>query len=113
MQSDAAREEAVDHPRTENAHQVSRVGSLAALAFLVPLLGGCAALTNPIVDGVPARRLPPEVRERPKELEKTIPLTLLGQNKPDVYRLAAGDTLGIYIEGVLGERTVAPPVSIA
>ena len=31
---------------------------------------------------------------------------------PDVYRLAAGDVLGIWIEGVLGERNVAPPVQI-
>ncbi len=86
---------------------------LAALALLIPLLGGCAALTNPIVDGVPARRLPPELRERPREQERTIPLTLLGQNEPDVYRIAPGDVLGIYIEGVLGERGVPPPVNIA
>src|SRR6185295_12742075 len=38
------------------------------------------------------------------------PLSLLRQPPPDVYRLASGDILGVWIEGVLGERGQAPPV---
>src|SRR5947209_7173154 len=72
--------------------------------------GGCAALTNPVADGVPVHRLPPDVFGKRKDDERTIPLTLLRQKPPDVYRLAAGDVLGIYIEGVLGEPKSPPPI---
>src|SRR5882762_2424257 len=43
---------------------------------------------------------------------KTIPLTTLRRSPPDKYVLAAGDTLGIYIEGVLGSAETPPPVNI-
>ena len=77
------------------------------------LLGGCAALTNPVADGVPASRLPEEITlGRGKDEEVTIPLTLLRQLQPEVYRLDNDDILGIYIEGVVGERTLLPPVRL-
>jgi hypothetical protein len=76
-------------------------------------LAGCAALTNPLVESVPVRRLPPELLGHSKEGEFTIPLTLLGQPRSDAYRVAPGDVLGIWIEGVTGERTVGPPIHIA
>ncbi|MBA3480951.1 MAG: polysaccharide biosynthesis/export family protein [Pirellulales bacterium] len=41
-----------------------------------------------------------------------VPLTLLRQEPPDVYRLAAGDTLGVYIDGVLGNADTPPPVNL-
>jgi hypothetical protein len=77
------------------------------------LLGGCAALTNPVADAVPVRSLPPEVLGESRSAAKPIPLPLLGQKRPTVYRVAAGDVLGIWIEGVLGERTQLPPVHIS
>ena len=87
------------------------------LPLLVGLLGGllsgCAALTNPVADGVPVRLLPPELLARPKEPGQTIPLTLLGQPRPATYRLAPGDVLGVYIEGVLGEAPQMPPVHVS
>jgi protein involved in polysaccharide export with SLBB domain len=55
--------------------------------------------------------LPPELLAEPKELKVTIPLTFLRQKPPEAYRLAAGDVLGVYIEGVLGDRNTPPPVS--
>ena len=73
--------------------------------------GGCAAVSNPVANAVPVNRLPPEVIGKRKDEEKTIPLTLLRQKQPEVYRLAPGDVLGIYIEGVLGEAKQPPPVS--
>src|SRR5262249_56262449 len=79
-------------------------------ALLCGLLGGCAALSNPVADAVPVRQLPPEVLGRPKEDERTIPLPLLRQSPPDAYRLAPGDVLGVWIEGVLGDKNQPPPL---
>lgn len=74
------------------------------------VLSGCAALTNPVADGIPVRYLPPEVLGESKNACCPIPLPLLEQKREAVYRLDEGDVLGIWIEGVLGERTVPPPV---
>ena len=81
-----------------------------AVLLLAPLLSGCAALTNPVANGVPVRRLPPELLAVPKEGTRHLPLTLLRQKPPTVYRLAARDILAVWIEGVLGERNQLPPV---
>jgi protein involved in polysaccharide export with SLBB domain len=55
--------------------------------------------------------LPPEVFGRPREEEKTIPLTLLRQKQEEKYTLDAGDVLGIWVFGVLSdEKQVAPQV---
>lgn len=88
------------------------LGAFTALALLATFLGGCAAVTNPVADGVPVRRLPTELLATPKADLRTIPLTLLRQKPPDAYRLEAGDVLGVYIEGVLGDRNVPPPVRL-
>jgi hypothetical protein len=76
------------------------------------LSGGCAALTNPVADGIPIRRLPAEVLGRPKADLKPIPLTLLRQKEPDVYRLDRGDVLAVVAEHVLGPPGVMPPVRL-
>jgi protein involved in polysaccharide export with SLBB domain len=88
------------------------------LAALVGALsGGCAAVTNPVADGVPVHRLPPELRGPCKDDRVTLPLTFLEQPRPGGYRLDAGDILGVYVEGVLGgerprpgEPAAPPPV---
>lgn len=85
----------------------------AALLLLTSLLTGCAALTNPGVDGISVRRLPPELLGESKEGLRTIPLSLLGQKPPDVYRLGPGDVLGIWVEGVLGEPDQPIPAPLA
>jgi hypothetical protein len=74
------------------------------------LLGGCAALTNPVANSVPVRLVPEELLTAPKEALAPIPLTWLRRRPPDVHRLAPGDVLGIYIEGVLGSTDQIPPV---
>jgi protein involved in polysaccharide export with SLBB domain len=85
---------------------------LAAALLAGAASGGCAALTNPVADAVPVHRLPPEVLGKRKEEEKTIPLTLLRQKPPDVYRLGPGDVLGVVIDGVLGEPKQPPPYHV-
>ena len=71
---------------------------------------GAQALTNPVADGIPVLSLPPEVLGEPRAGKKTIPLSCLGQEPPSVYRLAPGDVLGVWIEGVLGEEKAPLPV---
>ena len=95
----------------------SRVARTVAHAALVAstfcgLLSGCAALTNPIANGVPVRILPDELLAESREGFIPIPLTLLRQKPPAEYLLAPGDTLGIYIEGILGDAESPPPVNI-
>jgi protein involved in polysaccharide export with SLBB domain len=80
------------------------------LLTLSACAGGCASWTNPVADGVPVRRLPADFFPTPKAEFKTIPLTLLRQPPPDVYRLDKGDVLGIYIESVLGDKGQPPPI---
>jgi len=83
---------------------------LCAATILCAFCGGCAAMSNPVADAVPVRQLPPEVLGRSKEDERTIPLPLLRQKPPDVYRLSGNDVLGVWIEGILGDKNQPPPV---
>ena len=46
----------------------------------------------------------------PRSQQEPINLVRLRQDPPPVYMLGPGDTLGIYIEGVLGSRDEPPPV---
>jgi hypothetical protein len=74
-------------------------------------LSGCSAVTNPTVVGYPARRLPDELLfGRTRDAEVTIPLSILGQPSPDVYRLGPDDVLSVYIEGIFSEKDQPLPV---
>jgi protein involved in polysaccharide export with SLBB domain len=84
----------------------------AVAALLLCILSGCAAFTNPVANGVPVSILPDELLAPSREGYEPIPLTLLRQPPPERYVLAAGDTLGIYIEGVLGSAETPPPVQV-
>lgn len=46
----------------------------------------------------------------PRSEQEPINLVRLRQDPPAVYMLGPGDTLGIYVEGVLGSRDEPPPV---
>jgi protein involved in polysaccharide export with SLBB domain len=86
------------------------------LMFLFAAVGtlqGCASLTNPVVNGIPVRKVPPELLAESKANLRTIPLTLLGQKTPAAHEVGAGDILGIWVEGILGERGQPPPVRLA
>jgi protein involved in polysaccharide export with SLBB domain len=95
--------------RTDLTRAVTVVAGLAAV-----LASGCAALTNPVADGIPARRLSPEALGESRSSIQPVPLTALVPPQPDAYKLAPGDVLGIFIEGILGERgeKAIPPVRI-
>jgi len=83
-----------------------------AAACCCAVAAGCAAMTNPVVDGVPVHRLPPELLAPPKNPSQTIQLTLLEQPRPPVYLLGPGDVLAVYVEGVLGERGMPLPMHV-
>ena len=87
---------------------------LAALLLVAAagLSGGCAALTNPVADGIPIRRLPAEVLGRPKADLQQVPLTLLRQKDPDLYRLDKGDVLAVVAPNVIGLPEQIPPVRL-
>src|SRR4051812_8725344 len=93
-------------------------GGLSRLASALVLLtcgfgSGCVAVSNPVANGLPVRRLPTELLAVPRGDKRTIPLTLLRQATPDAYRLAPGDVLGVWVEGIIGERNVPPPVHMS
>lgn len=90
-------------PRRASA-LVAAIAVAAALACC-----GCTSVLSPI-HGIPARRLPPDFLVVPRANLVPTDLNLLRQPPPREYRLAAGDVLGIYIEGVLGDAESAPPV---
>ncbi len=72
-----------------------------AWALVSSLVTGCASLTNPVLNGIPVRRLPTELLSAPnRERLQTIPLSLLKQEQPDDYILAAGDVIGVFVAGV-------------
>jgi protein involved in polysaccharide export with SLBB domain len=100
-------------PRTSREGPVGRARRrLLLLAACLCAGGGCAALTNPLLDGVEVRQIPPELLAHSKAGEHTIPLNVLRQPPPDTYRLATGDVLGIYVEGYLGDRNLPLPLHV-
>ncbi|MGF1579458.1 MAG: polysaccharide biosynthesis/export family protein [Gemmataceae bacterium] len=80
-------------------------------AFLVSLCG-CAAITNPVADGIPVRKVPPEYLGIPREQTMRLPEYFLGQPPADPYEVAPGDTLAVYVLGVTGDPNQLPPVTV-
>src|SRR4051794_30108149 len=100
--------------RTARARKPHGYSAALGLLFLaVSFLSGCTALTNPVADGIPVRLLPGELWGPSKAHLQPIPLSLLGQARPDAYRLDTGDVLGVYIDGFLGERLQGVPLHVA
>lgn len=76
---------------------------------LVATTTGCAQWTNPVIDGIPVRRVPEEYLGVSRDAYKPVPLDLLRQRPTDSYRLDQGDILGVYIEQILGDRSTPIP----
>jgi protein involved in polysaccharide export with SLBB domain len=83
---------------------------LLALALAVSGSGGCAALTNPVADGIPVRRLPEEVFAKPRSELQEVPLNLLRISDPGEYKLDKGDLLAIVADEVLTKDGQPVPV---
>lgn len=91
---------------------MTRPATVLLLAASAAFSGGCAALTNPVADGVPVRRLPAEVLGRPKSELRAVPLTLLRQQEPDAYRLDKGDVLAIVADEIIAPGNQPAPVRL-
>lgn len=63
-------------------------------------LTGCTSLTQPI-DGIPARRLPPQFFQETKNDLIPIDISLLAQEIPRQYILGPGDILGVTVDRIL------------
>ena len=85
--------------------------SVAALALVAGLTTGCAAVSNPIADGIPVRRLPAEVLGRAKSDMQPIDLTLLRRKEQEIYRLDKGDLLAIVAADLFGPENAPVPVN--
>lgn len=73
---------------------------LLAMVGMTLMLTGCTVLTRPI-DGVPAKRLPPQFFEGDRSNLIHIDISLLSQEEPRDYLLAAGDVLGVMVDQIL------------
>jgi protein involved in polysaccharide export with SLBB domain len=78
----------------------ARPSQALALVGMTLMLTGCTALTRPI-DGVPAKRLPPQFFEGDRSNLIPIDISLLSQEEPRDYPLAAGDVLGVMVDQIL------------
>lgn len=85
---------------------------LLPLVAAASLSGGCAALTNPVADAVPVRRLPAEVLGRPKADLRPIPPTALQQPPMEPYLLDRGDVLAVVADDIIAPETVQAPVKL-
>lgn len=56
--------------------------------------------------------LPPELQAESRDQKRTIPLAWLRRPPTRDYRLGPGDILGIFIDGVLGDKSALPPVTV-
>ena len=85
---------------------------VAAIALAAAGLStGCAAVSNPVADGIPVRRLPAEVLGKSKADMQPIDLTLLRRKEPDPYRLDKGDLLAIVAADLFGPENAPIPVN--
>lgn len=85
--------------------------AVVAIAMLVSA-SGCSTLD--LFKGMPSvsvSRIPRSLMGRPRSEMVQISLARLRQEPPAVYQLGPNDTLGIYIENVLGQPDEAPPVN--
>jgi hypothetical protein len=82
-----------------------------ALLFLAAaiLSSGCAALTNPAANGIPAKRLDPKFLAKPRDPMVTVPLNLLQRKQEQFERIYPGAVLGVFIDNILGGQKDAPP----
>jgi hypothetical protein len=84
--------------------------SSAIAAAALALAPGCASITNPVANGIPARLLPEELLEPSKEDLRPVPLGWL-RARPEALTLDTGDILGVYIEGILPKSEQILPVN--
>lgn len=97
-------------PQTPAAY--SRLKGAAAAVLLASSLTGCAAFTNPVANGIPVHLVPDELLAESREQYESVDLAMLRQPPVEKYILDVGDTLGIYVERIIGDESTPPPVNL-
>jgi len=97
-------------PNRMTPRQLTSSRGLIPVLWVV-LFSGCTALTRPI-DGIPAKRLPPEFFQGDRSNLIPIDVTLLSQEEPRQYTLGPGDILGVVVDRILpfSEPEQVPPL---
>ena len=103
-------------PRLTGAPRLTRVAPLLLAAAAALPAVGCQSMSlgsfgSYCIDAIPARRLPPTVLARPKADLLETSKGRLRLTPTEVYTLDAGDTLGVYIQNILGSEEAIPPVN--
>lgn len=91
--------------------RILKLLTMSALGWVVLGSVGCTGLMTNRIEGLNARRLPEEVLAEPRANKAPLNYSLLRQDPIDDsrYVLDREDTLGIYIEGILGQAEQPPP----
>ena len=82
--------------------------AILAVVTALPAAAGCTCISD-LGHAIPAYRLDPVLRGCPKETLAPVPLSSLALRKPAEYRFAPGDTLSVYVFGVLPTDEKATP----
>lgn len=90
-----------------NMHSIRKIAIFAACCLG---LAGCASVTNPVADGIPAGRVRSELLARSKEDLRDIPFLLLRRSPIEIYHVGPGDILGIVVDTILGDSGQFVPV---
>jgi len=99
-----APEEASSAKKSRCSVRLSRLVAVVLVSFAINGLTGCVSLA-----GIPPTRVPRELLARPRDGMLQTSLARLRQDKPEQYRLGPGDTLGIFIDYVLGDENQQVP----
>ena len=86
---------------------IRRTSLAIAMAYGIVMLNGCSSVFK---DAIPARCIGPDPFHLSRADREPINFLRLRQDPPAAYQLGPRDVLGIYIEGVLGNREEPPPV---
>lgn len=92
---------------TRNRVHWARICSLLLCSVLTS--SGCHSITGADTS-VPASRIDPHLFGCVKEAQVPVLLSALGQEKPQAYRVGPGDTLAIFVYGVLPPSVDETPV---
>ena len=76
----------------------------AGLVMATAGISGCATVASLSgVPAIPAHRVPGQLLASPKSDLQEISLARLRQDPPEVYQLAPGDVLGVFVQTILGD----------
>ena len=88
-----------------------RTSIICGLLSIVSFSGCMSTGLHDDYGAIPVNRLPVQLLNQDrKEQYEDVSFLRLRQDPPEVYKLAGGDILGIYIDNILGGEDALPPV---